>query len=257
MFDIQDVEMGGMGGIIDGEIENPMIDDAVVDDTGNENNNNDHDAQLQDTSAQPRRQRTIKTFQPDKTIGLRNTDLARWNNGYVQNMVHASEQKWQNKVHTQARKNAAFWVFGQGIGSVGIGMGASQAQHPLQCYYSGNDLWTTLCGDSHKQGQGRGQKRRRDLDEVGEIDSKERRRRLGENDVDEVHIGRGGDAYGDGDMQWNDNVEDIMQDVCIPIYIKYRANMILTLSRKTPKLVVQASHQSMTMMIIHPKCLGT
>lgn len=94
--------------------------------------------------------RVIRTIGTDTNTTLRNTDLARWNNEYTTNMANVSKQKQQNKVQTTAKKNAAFWVFGQGIGSVGMGLGAQREDHPLKCF-SGKGLENTLYGDIQRR----------------------------------------------------------------------------------------------------------
>ncbi|RAH84692.1 hypothetical protein BO86DRAFT_356290 [Aspergillus japonicus CBS 114.51] len=89
------------------------------------------------------RQRAPKLIQPDDQIGLRNSELAHLNQNFVDLMVIASNQKSKNKLPTLSKKNAAFWVYGQGIGSVGNGVGKSQATHPLH-FFSGEQLYNTL-----------------------------------------------------------------------------------------------------------------
>ncbi|KAE8401965.1 hypothetical protein BDV37DRAFT_168209 [Aspergillus pseudonomiae] len=93
------------------------------------------------TMPQKRRAPRLQTL--DDRTALRNTDLGNLNSDYVQNMAIALKQKRQNKLPTQAKKNAAFWVFGQGIGSVGLGLGASRVLHPLQ-QFSGEELYGAL-----------------------------------------------------------------------------------------------------------------
>ncbi|PYI26015.1 hypothetical protein BP00DRAFT_382819 [Aspergillus indologenus CBS 114.80] len=89
------------------------------------------------------RQRAPKLIQPDDQIGLRNSELAHLNQNFVDLMAIASNQKSKNKLPTLSKKNAAFWVYGQGIGSVGNGVGKSQATHPLH-FFSGEQLYNTL-----------------------------------------------------------------------------------------------------------------
>jgi hypothetical protein len=98
-----------------------------------------------DTREAPmRRTRRIpRAVATDTQTALRNTELAQYNNEYVQNMAAALKQKLKNRVPTQAKKNAEFWVFGQGIGSVGVGLGTSHVQHPLH-FFSGETLYASL-----------------------------------------------------------------------------------------------------------------
>lgn len=99
--------------------------------------------------------KNVKAMVADSHIGLRNKDLAQWNNEYLQNMAAASKQKQQNKLPTFAKHNAAFWVFGQGIGSVGAGLGTARASHPLK-HFSGDDLYDSLTGSAGAKGRKRG-----------------------------------------------------------------------------------------------------
>ncbi|KAJ5180113.1 hypothetical protein N7492_003323 [Penicillium capsulatum] len=125
-------------------------------------------------SPQPRRaKRAARKIECDDQTTLRNTDLARWNNEYLTNMAQASKQKEQNKMQTIVKKNAAFWVFGQGLGSVGIGLGTLHAAHPLKIY-SGEDFYDTLSGfinpneraSTHGNENSTGNKRQQDPPDV-------------------------------------------------------------------------------------------
>ncbi|KAF3017980.1 hypothetical protein E8E15_005337 [Penicillium rubens] len=107
--------------------------------------------------------RRPKEIITDDTTGLRNMTLAQWNNEYVANMNEALKQKQQNKIPTISKKNAAFWVFGQGIGSVGVGLGIDHEQHPLSLY-SGEDLFEAVGGYPQRKGR----KRSADDDELSE-----------------------------------------------------------------------------------------
>jgi meiotic recombination protein REC8 len=95
--------------------------------------------------------RQAKTIISDDSTTLRNTDLAKWNDEYAANMAHATKLKKQNKLPTLAKKNAAFWVFGLGIGSVGIGLGQHREEGPLK-EYSGDALYSLVSGEkgSHR-----------------------------------------------------------------------------------------------------------
>ncbi|KAJ9295114.1 hypothetical protein DTO271G3_6284 [Paecilomyces variotii] len=119
----------------------------------------------------------------DERNQLRNADLAQSNYGYLENMAAASKQKEQYKNLVQAKKNAAFWVFGQGIASVGVGLGISRVEHPLSCF-SGEQLFDIIQGEGFS---GRG-KRSRGSTEDSESDSDSRRVRRRR---DEGELGRG------------------------------------------------------------------
>ncbi|KAE8350435.1 Rec8 like protein-domain-containing protein [Aspergillus coremiiformis] len=148
------------------------------------------------TMRQTRRVPRIQTW--DNRTALRNTELANLNNDYVQNMAIASKQKRQNKLPTQAKKNAALNVFGQGIGSVGLGIGASRVSHPLR-QFSGEELYGALDPTKRHKGHKRG----RFTNDDGEVDSDTRRVRAREEYEDQV--GRGG--LGDDHDIWQEDVE--------------------------------------------------
>ncbi|ODM21076.1 hypothetical protein SI65_04129 [Aspergillus cristatus] len=131
--------------------------------------------------------RAPKVVPADNQTALRNTELAQMNNEYVQNMAAILKQKQNNKIPAQAKKNAVFWVFGLGIGSVGIGLGASQMPHPLQVF-SGDELHTAL----NPQEKRKARKRARRADD-DESDSDEEGRRVRAREEIEDQIGRGGD----------------------------------------------------------------
>ncbi|KAJ9488580.1 hypothetical protein VN97_g4723 [Penicillium thymicola] len=101
-----------------------------------------------------RRVRRPKEIISDDTTALRNMTLAQWNNEYIANMTQALKQKQQNKIPTISKKNAAFWVFGQGIGSVGVGLGMDHEPHPLNLY-SGDDLFEAVGGYTQRKGRKR------------------------------------------------------------------------------------------------------
>ena len=147
--------------------------------------------------------RIAKSLSLDGKTGLRNTDLAQWNNEYLQYMDVVSKQKRHNRLSTQAKKNAPFWVFGLGIGSVGIGLGATRMPHPLQCF-SGDELYGSLCGGTLKGSR----KRRRVPDEVHDTDSE---RRVRGREQEEEHVGRGGGIQ-------SSNARNAMQDVRVQRY---------------------------------------
>ncbi|KAJ5595457.1 uncharacterized protein N7459_001665 [Penicillium hispanicum] len=91
------------------------------------------------------RRRAPRSIVADDITTLRTVELTQWNEEYLANMALASKQKRQNRIPTVAKKNAAFWVFGQGIGSVGNGVGRQREAHPLKSY-SAEGLYNALCG---------------------------------------------------------------------------------------------------------------
>ncbi|CAG7954565.1 unnamed protein product [Penicillium salamii] len=98
---------------------------------------------------QMRRIRQPKVIITDEATSLRNMELGRWNSDYVSNMTEARKQKQQTKNPSISKKNAEFWVFGQGIGSVGMGLGIQHSQHPLN-NFSGPSLLDAVCQRKRK-----------------------------------------------------------------------------------------------------------
>jgi hypothetical protein len=145
---------------------------------------------LQTSTVQMRQRRSInKAMEVDDPPHLRNADLAQWNSGYVHNMAVAAKLKQNNKMITVAKKNAAFWVFGIGIASVGAGIGAYGIPHPLEVF-SGDDLLQALTGKPSKS-----PRRKRGRSQV-DADAEEGRNVRQKTD-EEVGRGVGGDMDDD------------------------------------------------------------
>lgn len=165
----------------------PRMQSSRPDDIAPENEGENNQDNQEVTTYQARRARVPRVVPVDDQTALRNTELAQINNEYVQNMLAVLKQKEQNKLPAQAKKNAAFWVFGQGIGSVGVGLGASHMLHPL-CAFSGDELHALLSPENKRKARKRG-RRAGDHDEESGSDSDGRRvRARGES---EEQIGRG------------------------------------------------------------------
>lgn len=128
---------------------------------------------------QQRKRREPKELPVDRIQELRNADLAQWNNEYIANMDQARKSKFQHKSTTFAKQNAAFWVYGAGIGGIGAGMGASGMKGPLAEMFAGNALMQALTGTS---ASGAGKKRSRSGDEGDQSDSEARRVRMREGE---------------------------------------------------------------------------
>lgn len=143
--------------------------------------------------------RRVKNISSDDSTTLRNTDLAKWNDEYVANMAYATKLKKQNKLPTLAKKNAAFWVFGLGIGSVGIGLGQRREDGPLK-EYSGDALYSLVSGE----------KRSHRVEDYEHDEEEQRHRALnqaGQKQTLDVEIGRQAPSsvYDDrsSQMPWN------------------------------------------------------
>ncbi|KAL8974252.1 MAG: hypothetical protein Q9197_001505 [Variospora fuerteventurae] len=124
---------------------------------------------------QQRKRRQPKVLPVDQAQELRNTDLANWNNDYAINMDDAKKSKIQHKAAAVAKQNAAFWVFGGGIGGIGAGLGASKAKGPLVNTFSGDALLQTLTGIPTPA---TGRKRNQEEVEKDQSDSEARRVRM-------------------------------------------------------------------------------
>ncbi|KAL9100473.1 MAG: hypothetical protein Q9163_004163 [Psora crenata] len=133
-----------------------------------------------------RRQRRPRVLPLDKRQELRNADLASWNKDYLDNMFEAKQLKQHHQAPFVAKKNAAFFVMGAGIGGVGASGDDLKLTSPLDIF-AGNSMMEMLTGVKSVAGMKRGR--------VGEdsenVDSEARRIRLDEGDGGQV--GRGED----------------------------------------------------------------
>ncbi|RAK96871.1 Rad21/Rec8 N terminal domain protein [Aspergillus ibericus CBS 121593] len=160
---------------------------------------------VESKAAMQQRQRVPKVIGLDDQIALRNTELAQLNDNYVRNMRAASKQKQRNKLPTLAKRNAAFWVFGQGLGSVGIGVGSSRVLHPLHSF-SGEKLYDALNPDLINKGK------KRIHPSVEEEDAFETRR-VRPRVEDEEQIGRfNDDGFWHGDVEIGRNAPPDLHD---------------------------------------------
>ncbi|KAM5443217.1 R8 protein [Microsporum ferrugineum] len=134
------------------------------------------------------RRKHPKMVEMDEPAELRNSDLAQWNSGYAENMAAAAKAKVHNRLITIAKKNAAFWVLGSGIGAVGIGLGAGAVLHPLVAF-SGDQLLASLTGVACRE-----RRRKRSHDGTGDPNaSVEKRARTGADDP-EIGLGEAVEA---------------------------------------------------------------
>jgi meiotic recombination protein REC8, fungi type len=159
-----------------------------------------------EAALRPKR-RANKALERDEQQELLNADLAKWNNEYSHNMLVARKQKRQHRLPMQAKKNAILWVFNQGIGSVGLGVGSSRLTHPLHCF-SGEQLLDTLCT---REARSAGRKRSHNVHER-------------ESSEENQHIQKrakrqdGGNDHNNGDVVFADAdaaIQDV-SDVLIP-----------------------------------------
>lgn len=149
----------------------------------------EQEEELSDSAEAPltRKRRGPRVLPMDATQELRASHLTNWNNNYVQNMAKASEQKLSHRIPHQAKKNAAAWVFGSGIGGVGVGLGSSKLPSPLDIF-AGDKLMEALTGVELRVA---GKKRGRSDEEGQESESEGRRTRPRSDEGEQV--GRGDD----------------------------------------------------------------
>ena len=152
---------------------------------GEESSQNTEDTHI------PRKRKALKIYRMDKGIELLNVDLGRWNREYINNMEEAIRKKEAYRAAPQAKKNAAFWVFGNGIGGVGYGVGVSKMTNEAFSGFFGQGLMEAFRPNSSMQAW-----KKRDSDTGS--DSEGRRVRAGNIDSDQV--GRGDDILGGDEM---------------------------------------------------------
>ena len=132
-----------------------------------------------------RKARAPKELPIDERPELHNSDLAQWKIDYATNMLEAKEAKQLSKAASLAKKNAAFWVYGAGIGGVGIGLGSSMLKSPLDMF-AGEAMMEALTGIQNSSTP----RKRRHNEEEEDHDSDSEARRVRMRD-DGGQVGRG------------------------------------------------------------------
>lgn len=92
---------------------------------------------------QQRQKRAPQPLQVDARQELTNDILKAWTQDYLHNMADARRIKKQHRNIFEAKKIAAYFVYGQGIGGVGAGLGQGKVAGPL-IHFSGRELLQTL-----------------------------------------------------------------------------------------------------------------
>ena len=146
-----------------------------------------------------RRTRGRKPLPVDNVQEVRNAQLSAWNNDYLENMAADTRTKLHHRQAFQAKKNAAAWVFGNGINGIGTKFGGPQSEllaiNPLSAF-SGDALRHALIGLSLTTA---GQKHPR-TEEAAEGEderagSSEGRRTRPRSDEGSQELGRGHDGF--------------------------------------------------------------
>lgn len=148
---------------------------------------------------QTRRPRGRRALPVDITLQIRNSDLQRWNDEYVEAMAEARRQKAMKRAVAQSKRNAAHFVFGSGLGGIGSGIGPSGLPHPLAGLFSGQALYRTFFpsivdGDAATPTSRKRHSRSPSSDETTE--SETRRKRLNDAETG-PELGRGEPQVGD------------------------------------------------------------
>ncbi|KAF2404318.1 hypothetical protein EJ06DRAFT_578973 [Trichodelitschia bisporula] len=145
-----------------------------------------------------RKPRTPKLIQLDTTVELRNRDLIKWNEDYLDRMAENRKRMVAMKAGRQAKINAEYWTLGVGINNIGSGIGLPKA-HPLLAQFSGESLYALVTGDTVEI---TGQKRAHKDNPAAEEDRRVRAR------TEEDQVGRGDDAMiDDGPLRYDDEPE--------------------------------------------------
>ena len=193
-----------------------------------------------------RKRRSPRSLPVDVRQELHNTDLTQWNIDYLANMAEATAAKKSHRATFLAKKNAAFWVVGGGIGGVGAGLGSSKLQSPLDMF-AGDAMMEALTGVKVANA---GRKRGRDDEEDHDSDSEARRVRIRDGEGDQ--IGRGDDMMVDDDGTMMISANDVSMSTVDEIFSRF------TISRKS-KLVVMLRQPSKTLpchgMLAQPSAL--
>ncbi len=136
-----------------------------------------------------RKRRAAKQLPVDDRQELHNADLAQWKTEYSANMSEAKEARKLHRAPSIAKKNAAIWFIGAGIGGVGIGLGSSKFKSPLDMF-AGDSMLEALTGIGTTAAG-----RKRGREEEGDEDSDSEARRTRMRDGDEEEVGRGNEMF--------------------------------------------------------------
>ncbi|KAF1851937.1 uncharacterized protein K460DRAFT_392110 [Cucurbitaria berberidis CBS 394.84] len=134
-----------------------------------------------------RKRRTARVLPTDATIEFRNKDLADWNANYLQNMKAAARVKIKAFADKQAKKNAEYFVWGSGIGSIAGRFLGAKGPNPFDMFI-GDNLFELLTGMSRKKVTGLKHDRDSGIDDATQQESRRVRQKTGGS---EEQIGRG------------------------------------------------------------------
>ena len=159
-----------------------------------------------------RRPRGRKPLPVDNVQEVRNAQLSAWNNDYLENMAADARTKLNHRQTFQAKKNAAAWVFGNGINGIGTKFGGPQsallAINPLSMFagdalrHALTGLSLTVAGQKHPRPEEAAE------DEDERVGSSEGRRTRPRSDEGSQEHGRGDEGL--------DLEEDVTRSVSSP-----------------------------------------
>lgn len=139
------------------------------------------DETMEENVVSNRKHRSPKTIKLDALTQISRDELLQWDRDYLDKMSRLEAQKANMKSQAQARKNAASWVAGHGIGSVGMSIGNHGFTHPLESF-CGDSLLAALSNEPPPNEQPR--KRSSSHEEDDEGHGRNVRRRVSDDGVE-------------------------------------------------------------------------
>ncbi|KAI8934714.1 hypothetical protein NX059_008403 [Plenodomus lindquistii] len=118
-----------------------------------------------------RKPRNVRVIPADRTIELRNADLADWNKNYLQNMLEAAKPKAKKAAALMAKKNAEHYVWGGGLGGIGQDMLGARGSNPFDMFI-GDNLFELITGKSRHNGKAEKHDRDSGIDDATQEESR-------------------------------------------------------------------------------------
>jgi meiotic recombination protein REC8 len=137
-----------------------------------------------------RRRKAPKPITTDKRVAVTSAEFKSWNEDYLQNMDAAIHLKQAHRAPTLAKKNAYTWVFGNGVGGIGGGIGSSKLSSLLEMF-SGDNLMAAITSAPVPKRSTRASNHPLEDD-----DESETRRVRARQETEEEQVGRGGEDDG-------------------------------------------------------------
>ena len=158
------------------------------------------------------RRRQPRAIELDQATELRRNEIIAWDNYYANNMAIASKAKQVHKLPSIAKQNAALWVFGAGVGNIGLGIGQGNLAGELHVF-SGENLMQLVRPVEPPETP---RKRKTPSDDEPAPDSEERRVRARQ---EEDEVGRGGDPMDVDDSSGSRGFDDVSVCACDPHHV--------------------------------------